>query len=538
MEKFTAKQLASGILLIALLIRMQDFFITLSYDEIWTLKNFVQLPVSKLFFDLSLPNNHPLNSILVKLVSFLPLSVKYIRLPNLLAGLGSIVLAGALARRLAGRSGALWSMFFMALNAPLAVYSVLARGYGLQIFFLLLFAFFIVKSYEKNRQKKFFTWYDAGAAVCALLAVATLPTSILYLAGIAVILWNYSGWKFTPLRSTAAAVTVGGVLALSYILLNYQDLQAARKWGVAFASCREYGIWLLGVLYHVIPGGLLLLSAFYLIKERRRSLGYVILFILIFGSAIFTNGGPERVYLPWCAFFCITAGAGCGMLQEKINKAQYRQLFILTAVVIAAAANFYQMRMWRMVNYLPVIALAEQTPPEQLLIYPASDGYVVVSNSYGSVAEQYLNSVENASRLCEMFLINSPGMVSGVDREHNEKSLPLMYNAPVERFANLPVQKIPLKRCADIPIGSAEVLMLVYAKDAYTSRKCCESFYQLAADKNKILLLNSWFGGYTMTGRNKIYSRVWYIAPGALSESAWKTLRESFSENITLYTLE
>ena len=49
MEKFTAKQLASGILLIALLVRLQDFFITLSYDEIWTLKNFVQLPVSKLF---------------------------------------------------------------------------------------------------------------------------------------------------------------------------------------------------------------------------------------------------------------------------------------------------------------------------------------------------------------------------------------------------------------------------------------------------------------------------------------------------------
>ena len=538
MEKFTAKQLASGILLIALLVRLQDFFITLSYDEIWTLNNFVQLPVSRLFFDLSLPNNHPLNSILVKLMNLLPLPVRCMRLPNLLAGMGSIVLAGLLTRRLAGRSGALWSMFFMAVNAPLAIYSVLARGYGLQTFFLLLFAFFIVKSYENSRQKKFFTWYDAGVAVSALLAVGTLPTSILYLAGIVVILWNYSGWKITPLRSTAAAVTVGGVLALSYILLNYQDLQAARKWGVAFASYREYVLWLGNVLYHIIPGGLLLLSAFYVIKDCRRSWGYAILFILIFGSAFFTNGGPERVYLPWCVFFCITAGAGCGMLQDKLTKAQHRQMFTLAAVLIAAAANFYQIQQWRMVNYWPVIAQAEQAPVEQLLIYPASDGYVVLANSYGSVAEQYRNSIENASRLCEMILINSPGRVSGVDGKHNEKFLTLVCQAPVERFANLPAQKITLKRCMGIPPENAEVLALVYARDVYTSRNCRESFYRLSADKDKMLILNSWFGGYISGGKTRAYSRVWYIAPGGLSRSAWKTLLESFSENMTLYTLE
>ena len=534
MGKFTAKQLVWGIMLLALLVRLPELFISLAYDEIWTLTNFTQLPVSKLLFDLSLPNNHPVNTVLVKFMTCLPLPIEFIRLPNLLANIGSIVLAGLLTRRLAGQHGMLWSMFFMALNAPLAVYSVQARGYSLQIFFLLLFAFLLVKSYEETRSRRLLLLYNTGIVISALLSVMTLPTGILYLAGIVLILWNYADWKIFK-RSTAAAAVLAGALALSYILLNYHDLQMARKWGFTIGSCREYLVWLSGILYGIVPGGLLLFCTYYTVKDHRHCVGHLLLFLLVFGSAVFTNGGAERVYLAWSVWFAVTAGAGCSLLYEKITRMQYRQLFVLLAILLAAATNFYQMRHWRFVDYLPVIRSAASVPAERLLIYPAGDGYALLWSSNGKVAGQFLSSIINASVLQEMFLINSPGRISGMDQQGNEKTLPLQCSVPVERFADVPVQKIRLERCEEPPPEPMETVLIFYAQDAYSSRTFRQKLYKLADAPGKILLLNNWFGGYIRSSENPAFAGVWYIAPGALNTSAWKNCLESFSGNITLY---
>ena len=44
----------------------------LLYDEFWTLLNFVQLDIFRILTDLSLPNNHPLNTLMLKIFSFSP----------------------------------------------------------------------------------------------------------------------------------------------------------------------------------------------------------------------------------------------------------------------------------------------------------------------------------------------------------------------------------------------------------------------------------------------------------------------------------
>ena len=38
----------------------------LVYDEVWTLERYVASPVSAIFTDLAIPNNHPLHSLLAK----------------------------------------------------------------------------------------------------------------------------------------------------------------------------------------------------------------------------------------------------------------------------------------------------------------------------------------------------------------------------------------------------------------------------------------------------------------------------------------
>ena len=242
MQKFVQRYLLYLILALALLLRLPEYFISLAYDEIWTLQNFAPLNIGKLLFALELPNNHPLNSILVKFISAAALKPETIRLPNLLAALGSLLLVWQLAKRAWGSHAAYWSIFFLTLSAPHLVYSVQARGYSLQIFFLLLYAAGLV---ETNKEKC--NIYAPLAAIAgAVGAIITLPTSCIYLCGITLILWNICNYQ-KPRKSVLITVILSAVLAAAYILCNLPSLLAARQWGEKITSASGYFLYLVTV---------------------------------------------------------------------------------------------------------------------------------------------------------------------------------------------------------------------------------------------------------------------------------------------------
>ena len=523
MEKLTAKQITWGILLIAFLLRLPYFFISLAYDEIWTVSRFIKLPVQKLLFDLSLPNNHPLNSILIKCMNFLPLDVNFIRLPHLIAGFISILLIGYLAKRMAGKAAALWSMFFAALNAPLIVYSNQARGYALQIMFLLIFGCTLLKAVELNREKKRSAAVIAAMTVSAAAAVMTLSTSVLYLAGVVLILWNYNQWKAIPRKSMAALLAAALICAL-YILLNFSGLSAARKWGESISSMSGYFQWLWGVLYHVVPGTLLPFALYYLVKFRQYAVGYGVFLLLLFGSAIFTNGGPERVYLPLCALFCIIAGAGAGVVQERFAQKHQRQLLLLAGIALAAAGYFYQISSWRFPDYFPVLKKIETLPSDTLVIYPAGDGYVVRSNSRSWAVKQYCNTLYTNSELKEMLLLNSPGRINGADDCYNEKTLPLELDIPQEKFAGIPAQRVQLQQLKSAPANNQQPMIAVYCSN---SKSGFNAVKKLLENNGKVLFLNCWLSVYDGDSSKRMYCCTWYIAPGAVSVEKLKNIQEA-----------
>ena len=297
MPKLTAKQLTICIVLIAVLLRLPEFMITLAYDEAWTLINFAPLPVKQLFFDLALPNNHPLNSVLIKLIAEFTLPVDFIRLPSMLAGIGAILLAGAIVKKLWSDTAAYWCMFFMAVNAPLAVYSAQARGYMLQIFFLLLYTYCVINSYYRQKNSRNPLPADCGVILCALASVTVLPTSSLYLAGITVILWNGINFKKIP-RRLLITLTVAALLSATYLLINFNDLQTARHWGTSISSSTGFLSWMWENTVMLVPLFLLPLMIVSLYRERQYLIGIAAYFLIIFGSGILTNGGSARVYLP------------------------------------------------------------------------------------------------------------------------------------------------------------------------------------------------------------------------------------------------
>ena len=139
------KKLLLLLVLFAAALRLGNFFGALDYDEIWTMSYFSTRGLKAIFTELSLPNNQPLNSLFVKFAIEAGTPLWGIRLHSLVAGVLAVLLMVPIGIRIGRSRGAgLWSALFLLCSAPAAVYSQLARGYELQLFFLLLYAWGLV----------------------------------------------------------------------------------------------------------------------------------------------------------------------------------------------------------------------------------------------------------------------------------------------------------------------------------------------------------------------------------------------------------
>lgn len=538
MEKISASRIVIAIFLLAFLLRLPEFFSSLAYDEIWTLSNFAPLKIRQLLFDLELPNNHPLNSILIKFIASFDPPVEFIRLPNLLANLGSIALVGIMLKRFYGQVAAWMGMVFMSINAPLVVFSMQARGYSLQIFFLLLFAYGIIALQEKDLSKKRRWIFSLLIVLGSSCAMITLPTSSLYLAGIVLILWNYKKWGVKNV-SGAGVIVLAGVLALLYILLNYHGLMAARKWGTALSGSREFFCWLGETLYWVLPGGVLPFTLWGIWCQRKNSWGLAAALLLIFLSACFTNGGGARVYLPLTVLAAFYGAIGfAGIYARLANSGNKRKIITLAAILLSAGSYVYQLPLWKLPNYHPLLAEVEKIPSGTLIIYPAGDSYPVLWNSQGKAAQYYSNSLQDQSLQRTLLLINRNSVISGADETFAEKNLPLPFSGKLGKLGSIPITEYTLQKVtgdfpADRPLIA--VLHLVLSKSTFQSYS--KSLQELVFNKSDILLLNCFFCGAELPDNRRLWSGCWYIAPGALRQRNYEKLPEKLSGVISFYQI-
>ena len=122
------------LLLLAAVLRALQLSVELQYDELWTLINFTQLDTFKILTDLSLPNNHPVNTLVLKLLSQISLAPVILRLGVFLCGIMVVYLTGECAKLLSSdREYPLAAQFLAALSLPLIYFSVYSRGYMFQL---------------------------------------------------------------------------------------------------------------------------------------------------------------------------------------------------------------------------------------------------------------------------------------------------------------------------------------------------------------------------------------------------------------------
>jgi hypothetical protein len=161
-------------------------------DEIWSWIMVAQLTSpAQVFTRVHVDNNHHLNSLIIYLLGQSAPLYAY-RLPAVLAGIGTVLLCGLVARRWS-RPAAVAATVITAFSFLLVEYSSEARGYAYLLFFMMASFAVLQESFERPR-----ALWDVLFACCAILGFLSHLTYLFaYAAFIAWSAWHHiaaDGW--------------------------------------------------------------------------------------------------------------------------------------------------------------------------------------------------------------------------------------------------------------------------------------------------------------------------------------------------------
>jgi hypothetical protein len=145
--KITDSHIVWLLLFLIIAISLRSFFLNqpIREDEATTFLRYANGNIFQLF-NYSAPNNHVLNSILIKLATHLWIpSPSTIRIPAYLGGIASIIIAFDLSRTLINKKSGIFITFSMSVFPLLVFYSTNGRGYSILIAFTLLAIYFGMK---------------------------------------------------------------------------------------------------------------------------------------------------------------------------------------------------------------------------------------------------------------------------------------------------------------------------------------------------------------------------------------------------------
>ena len=471
----------AAILFAALAMRLLMFLGPMEYDEIWSLGN-IDNSVWKLFTDLATPNNHPLNSLFMKLwqncpgISELP---QLTRLHSLIFGMLSVVLVGVLALGFFhSRAAALFSMLFFAFDAAAVYYSDQARGYSTQLFFLLLFACGLAWS---GRLRKFLPWKylpEAAIVVGALGAVLSVPTAPIFIA--AAIIGSKFYRRKIPDASILIAVGIAAALVAAYLGFNYEALREAQsKFGVRFTEPSQwlgFALMLLQDFFSLAVAPFLIVLA---ATDRKKGGVLLSCAVVIVASVLFVEAGPSRVYLPLCVLIALGCGRGIHALFTVALCRNNRKLAALLVLAAAALAvtGFFQLHGKWYTDYWGWIKAGSSMPPDYLIVYPATSSYPLWWNSDREKLERDLETRMTFDRIGSRRLLCfgiGPGHINGANPR--KKAMPqedreLAVKGTPKTFSGFPAVEYELYPTAAPRPGDAFITVLPFHEGARATVK-------------------------------------------------------------------
>ncbi len=314
---FTQKQGIFIILIFAAVLRLPELFGEWQYDEIWSLLNFTGLSIGQILTDISLPNNHPVNTLLMKLLKNISQVPEVIRLGVFFTGISVVFLVMRLASRAGEKENtvAMYSAGILAAVSPaLILFSVTARGYIFQLAGLLVCADGLLDA-GTGKKSKYTGVKIIGGGILAFLSVSS---GIMFL-GVAALGYLLLAPKE---RRWDKQVLISGVVlliaALAYYVPLYDKLRAGQQWGNEISSFTGLISFVFSTLKAHLPAFTALLTLCGVIFQMRMRKIFL-LALLPPVLALFTKAGPERVYLPLTVLFTVMGGCGAAELWNKVS---------------------------------------------------------------------------------------------------------------------------------------------------------------------------------------------------------------------------
>ena len=507
------KKLLWVLCLLALAGRLGGLFAALDYDEIWTLEFFSGKPLSYIFTALALPNNHCLNSLFVKIAVDAGFPLWGIRLHSWIAGALSVLLMAGLGARLGGSRGAgLWSGFFLLCSAPCAVYAAQARGYGLQLFSLLLTAWGM--TVNGKREWRFLA--PAAVAAGGLCSILTLPTSVLFLG--AVVLGAFIIRPRLPDKVLGSLLVAGALFCLVWYGVNLKQFQSGQQFGTPVSGAGDMIEFAFATLEKLIPlEWCVFLIPGVLLAPRRLGPAVLCGMTAVLLSAFVTRGGPVRVYIPLAAGAALLCGIGADRLCRFFRR------YGKTAVTAASAAALVlgvsglvrELPRWRSPDWYVFFEQGARRGEDTLVVYPGAGGFPIMWNNRPRSIEENSARIAGSAGLKRLFLF-SGNCLNGVDLNFSEKQLALdTPGKPEESGSLFALEKI------DAPVPGDELLIVTHDWEKLLDG----AFAAELARAGDFLRLNVFFEDNPVPGRLSV------IRGGRLKKTGvidWKNLPGRF----------
>ena len=291
----------------------------------------------------------------------------------------------------------------------------------------------------------------------ALGAVFTLPTSAMYLALIAagaVIIRKRL--PSVPMLITLAAA---GGISLLYMALNYSELNAARVWGTKITSVQAFFRFCGTTLRAYLAGaaGAFSLYALFKMPGKVLPLAGIILFSLL--TALLTNAGPLRAYIPFALLLAVSGGCGAALLEEKIPQ-RFKKAALVLLIVLLAGLYCRDFRQWHTPDWQEVFDACRNETQKVLVVHRATSGYPLLWNCGEEIVADLQGRMLSPESSRELLIFDLPGRLNGNDKNNCEVSLPLLPAGRSENVCGLDAVRYTMTRTLHPADGKAALVIL------------------------------------------------------------------------------
>ena len=482
--------------------------ISLEYDEIWTFTHYVPEECLKIFTDLATPNNHPLHSMLAKIsVGIFGNELWALRLPALLAGCGLIPLLWYTVHKLkpspeAGVIAIVWGAF----HGYSLYYSQAARGYSLQMFFVLA-TFLGMWLLYKNPQSKKTTLLLVCSAICCCLTITSGLIYVCALAGAFTLcfLLQKEENKVLLLRKKYILFPVAGLCFILFAALwyglNFKTIQQGQQFGTTLNSFLVFCTFVHQTFKDIFLYPLLAITiAGTCIKNQyRRFAVFALLFTgLILLSAFATKAGPPRVYLGLYPILTVTAALTLSaLIDEYCKKPQIRIILYLLCVLPQALT--WQKEWNRVIppDWGTISSqLRKEIPSDILIAYTPPDTFPVRFNDQNAVKDYQLRIQQD--NISGILSVNSSELTGYNKSTERTECIGAKLLTPVQKQisgSTVPVYFFPLEPVTENSKTYRQPLLLVIWNVPKNEFKTIFNASVNKKDANWILL-NLWFVEY------------------------------------------